>query len=265
MIRQSSMAIGEVQIATWRTGQDGPLVMFLPGGLCDHRSWIPQLEALGSRYRCVAIDPRGCGWSTTAGPYDIEQQAQDVAIVIEAQARGPAVVISHSIGGYAALLLIHSRPELVTANVFIDVPLSEGGANTTRTVQSLQTAQSLSPLSGMVESMGMLADDEVKATIQAMMLTRPVDVAIGMLSQLEAVTNNLGYLFKEAARKPCLVIWPGPQPRGGDPAWVARTFPGVRQELVRHTGHFVQLERPDAVNPLIDRFLAGSSNSALGE
>ena len=264
MISQSSVAIGDARIATWSAGHYGHYgapVVFLAGGLCDHRSWMPQLEALSGQYHCVAIDPRGCGWSSSAGPYDISRQAQDIATVIEAQEKGPAAVVSHSIGGYAALLLSHIRPDLVTANVFVDVPLSEAGANTELAVQALHKAGSLLPLSGMIDSMGMLADDAVRATIREMMLTRPAEVAVGMLSGLEIVTNNIAGLLTEASRKPCLAIWPGPSPKGGDPKWVARICPSVRQEIVPEAGHFVQLERPAAVSLLIEQFLDGLSSS----
>lgn len=261
MIAQRVVSVDGAPIAVWGRGIGSPLVIFLAGGLCDHRSWLPQLQSLNAQWRLVAVDPRGCGRSTVDGPYDISQQARDVAAVIATETNAPAIVVSHSMGGYAALLLNHYRPELVAALVFIDVPLAEGGANTTRIVRTLAEAESLSPLSGMVESMGLLADQTMKETIRDMMLTRPVNIAIGMLSGLEAATSDLGALLGEAAHKPCLAIWPGPRPLGGDPAWLARHYPAIQQAFVPQSGHFVQLEQPEQVNLLLEQFVAGLSNT----
>jgi pimeloyl-ACP methyl ester carboxylesterase len=80
-----------------------------------------------------------------------------------------------------------------------------------------------------------------------------------MLSQLELVNSDITKLVSEAATKPCLAIWPGPKPVGGDPAWLARSFPTIQQEMINDIGHFVQLERPDTVNLLLTRFIASLS------
>jgi pimeloyl-ACP methyl ester carboxylesterase len=189
------------------------------------------------------------------GPYDISQQASDVAAVIASVVVRPAVIVSHSIGGCAVLRLNHYHPELVSANVFVDVPLSERGADTTAMVNALHETGSLMPLTRMVESMVALAAPEVRDVIKDMMLTCPVEVASGMLSNLDAVTNDMTGLVAEVATKPCLAIWPGPKPGGGDPAWLVRTFPSIQQELIGEAGHFVQLEQPETVNLLLARFV----------
>lgn len=257
MIEQAFITIDGAHIATWSRGHGTPLVTFLAGGLCDHRSWLPQLESLNDDWRVVTIDPRGCGMSTQAGPYGILQQAQDAAAVIASESSQPTVVVSHSLGGYVALALNHFRPELVAANVFIDVPLSKTGADTTLLIHALRESGVLIPLSGMVEAMSSTANHEVRATIRDMMLTRPVDVAIGMLSNLEVVTENVEHYVLEAYEKPILAIWPGPRPRGGDPDWLATMCPGIQQEFLNGAGHFVQLEQPAEVCRLIERFVAG--------
>jgi pimeloyl-ACP methyl ester carboxylesterase len=183
------------------------------------------------------------------------QQASDAAHLIQTVIAKPVVVVFHSMGGYVALQINHTHPQLVLANVFIDVPLSAAGSNTKRLTDALQAAHSLAPLQGMVASMGALAPSEVRELLQAMMLTPPVEVAIGMLSGLEVVTEQIGRLLAEAVTKPSLAIWPGPTPMGGDPAWLREHYPELHQEFFDQVGHFVQLEAPTATNALLMRFI----------
>ena len=254
MLTQTTMQIGNADLAIFSRGQSKPAVIFMAGGLCDHRSWLPQLLDLQVENQLIALDPRGCGMSQGSGPYDISQQASDIATVISMKIAEPCVIVSHSMGGYAALLLNQRHPEFVLANVFIDVPLSETGSNTTRIVDALEKVGSLMPLKPMVESMGMLATKEVRDIIQEMMLTRSVEVAAGMLSHLDTVTNDISALIAKVGTKPCLTIFPGPRPAGGDPVWLARTFPSIEQKMIQGVGHFVQLEQPETVNSMLIEF-----------
>lgn len=255
MLEQKTLAIDETSLAYWDGGANSPTLLFLAGGLCDHRSWLPQLAALADTYRVVAFDPRGCGLSAQHGPYDIAQQARDAAHLIKTVIAEPVVVVAHSMGGYVALLLNHHHPQLVLATVFIDVPLSATGANTRRLTDALHAANSLAPLQRMVDSMGALAPSEVQTLLQAMMLTPAVEVAIGMLSGLEVVTDQLAALLAAAVTKPSLAIWPGPAPMGGDPAWLRAHYPALQQEFFDQVGHFVQLEEAAATNALLRRFV----------
>jgi len=255
MIEQKALPIDETALAYWDSGAGSPPLLFLAGGLSDHRSWLPQLAALAQSYRVVAFDPRGCGLSASSGPYDIAQQASDAAHLIKTVIGAPVVVIAHSMGGYVALLLNHQHPQLVLATVFIDVPLSATGANTVRLTDALRAANSLAPVHGMVNAMGALAPREVQTLLQTMMLAPAVEVAIGMLSGLEIVTDQMAELLAEMVTKPSLAIWPGPAPLGGDPAWLREHYPALQQEFFDQVGHFVQLEAPDATTALLIRFI----------
>jgi pimeloyl-ACP methyl ester carboxylesterase len=77
-----------------------------------------------------------------------------------------------------------------------------------------------------------------------------------MLSKLDAVTNDMAGFVAKAAAKSCLAIWPGPKPAGGDPSWLAHTFPSIQQEVINGVGHFVQLEQPETLNLLLARFIS---------
>ena len=76
-----------------------------------------------------SLDNRGTGRSaTTVDDCSIEQLADDAAIAIE-ELGGPLTVIGHSMGGYIALTLALTRPDLVRSLVLIAT--SPGGPEST--------------------------------------------------------------------------------------------------------------------------------------
>jgi pimeloyl-ACP methyl ester carboxylesterase len=75
MITQITPSVSNTKIAVWGSGHGEPAVVFMAGGLCDHRSWMSQLLTLRVNRRLLAFDPRGCGMSEGPGAYDILQQA----------------------------------------------------------------------------------------------------------------------------------------------------------------------------------------------
>jgi hypothetical protein len=116
------------------------------------------------------------------------------------------IMNTYSIVGFLFLLLgiMTSRKAIQQAGVPLFLAM----------VNALHETGSLMPLTRMVESMVALAAPEARDVIKDMMLTCPVEVASGMLSNLDAVTNDMTGLVAEVATKPCLAIWPGPKPAG---------------------------------------------------
>lgn len=86
--------------------------MLLHGFCEDHRIWeefIQDLEA--EPYQVIAIDLPGFGASETVEGITIEGMARRVHAVLEDLKAGPAVVIGHSMGGYAGLAFARLFPE----------------------------------------------------------------------------------------------------------------------------------------------------------
>jgi pimeloyl-ACP methyl ester carboxylesterase len=74
--------------------------------------WRAQIDALGDRYRVIALDLPGHG-ALADRPFTIAAAAEETARVIEIAAGGRAVVVGLSLGGYVAMDLAARRPELV--------------------------------------------------------------------------------------------------------------------------------------------------------
>lgn len=108
-------------------GDDGPLVLLLPGGAEAVEGFFPGLaEGLLVEPGCrvVLYDRAGTGSSAVAGT--IADAADDLHAMIAALGAGPVVAIGQSLGGAAALLLAQQHPGDVAGLVLLDpTPVSD--------------------------------------------------------------------------------------------------------------------------------------------
>ncbi|MER6605516.1 alpha/beta hydrolase [Streptomyces sp. NPDC000927] len=90
-----------VPIAYWRSGTGPPLVLVHGSGE-DHTRWRPVLARLSDRFTVYAVDRRGRAASGDADPYDLRDEARDLAAVIDRTGPGTCL-LAHSYGAICAL------------------------------------------------------------------------------------------------------------------------------------------------------------------
>ncbi|SDS87099.1 alpha/beta fold hydrolase [Actinopolymorpha singaporensis] len=82
------------------------------------------------RHRSLLVDLVGTGWSDQADSerfgYTVEDHADAVAAVLDADGVRGATVVGHSLGGSVAIALAHRRPELVGTLVACEPNLDPG-------------------------------------------------------------------------------------------------------------------------------------------
>jgi 3-oxoadipate enol-lactonase len=117
----------------WATAADGarlhyqatgwcgaPPVLLIQGLGADKNGWTLQRVAFSPFYRVIAHDNRGAGRSDKpAGPYSLEQMADDAVAVLDRAGVERAHVVGASMGGAIAQVLAMRYPERVRSLVLV--------------------------------------------------------------------------------------------------------------------------------------------------
>jgi non-heme chloroperoxidase len=160
-------------------------IVFLPGWCIPARIWRPQLEDIGARWPCLALDPRGQGESDIprAG-YTVARRADDLHEVLAANGR--TVLVAWSLGVLEALECVHRHGSaLVDALVLVDNSIGEPPApKPTDFVQRLRRDRQ-GTVDGFVRSMFRHAPPDFEiAALRESALRMPLEGSIDLLSKL---------------------------------------------------------------------------------
>lgn len=83
--------------------------------------WIDVMRRLARRYRVLAIDLPGYGYSSTPlGKYSPKNYARVLQQVLARHVDGPAIVVGHSMGGAVGLRLASDFPDTTSRLVLVD-------------------------------------------------------------------------------------------------------------------------------------------------
>lgn len=253
----------------------GPTFVLTHGLCCDHRVWHDYAPTLGRVGRVVVWDLRGHGGTPAAGELSPARFARDLAQVVERCARGPVVLVGHSLGGLTTLRYLLDGPAAeITAAVLIATP----AAHVTRSIVTprgpgrLEAALAHRLIERIVADPGLDrrfvsgserarargarlvrrtgfgpdADPRHVALIHDMIATTPTEVRRACLIGMRRtdLTDQLG-----AITVPTLVVI-GARDRLVNPAHareVARRLPRAHVVTYRRAGHAVVVERAEDI------------------
>jgi pimeloyl-ACP methyl ester carboxylesterase len=117
-------APGRSKLYVEEHGEGDPLLLIEGLGQA-HWAWREQIPVFARRFCTIAYDTRGTGRSAVPEePYGISDLAADAAAILDGRA---AHVVGLSMGGYVALTLALTRPELVRSLVLTGT--GAGGPN----------------------------------------------------------------------------------------------------------------------------------------
>ena len=238
------------------SGRGAPSLLFAHGWCCDHTHFAPLVAHYGRRHRVVAVDLRGHGASDKPEQdYTVEGFADDLAWLCDRLALVRPVVVGHSLGGVVALDLAARYPDLPAAIVLLDssaVPTPRLLANLRPAGDRFRGPDYREQGRAFFANMFMVTDDpDRKARIVEGMCATPQHVMVSTFDQL------VGYDSLPAAercRVPVLAI--ASKVPSSDHARFHKLCPQLLTGQVVGAGHFLHLEVPEQVNPMIDRFLA---------
>ncbi|HZP10469.1 alpha/beta hydrolase [Methyloceanibacter sp.] len=239
-------------------GAKRPL-LFVHGWCCDHSFFAPQFAHFAQQgHRVVAVDLRGHGASEKPRQdYTMQLFADDLAFVVRELGLEEPVVIGHSMGGVVAFAFAARHAELPSAIVTIDAGLTPPqtvGSALAKFIDGLRGPGYRKVIGDYADAVLFLPTDDAerRARILSIMTRAPQHVMIS------ALQGGHAYDADEAKGRliaPMLYIAADEWPPRADIARLRALVPRFYFGQVVGSGHFCQLEVPEQVNAMIDRFL----------
>lgn len=247
--------------------QDGPdtapPLLLIHGSGAAAVTWEPVVPALAERFRVLRVDLPGCGRSSTAETYAVEDQADRVAAVLaDLGLDRDVAVVGHSSGGYVATALAERHPAVVGKMALLSTGPSMDALLPEPALVRLLTGAALGALVWPLRTDAMLRKG-IAATA-----ARPITVDDEVVDDLKRtrfwtfraiMQANGRYLEKQSVPerllrlgRPPLVVFGDADPRW-DPASAHEydVVPGARVEYLAGVGHVAMLEAPEETARLL--------------
>lgn len=247
-----------VQLAYDDSGSGDRTIVMTHGLGCDRTFMAPQVAHYEGRYRVINVDLRGHGESDKPDQdYHPDVQAEDIAELCAQLGLVKPVLVGHSLGGVVGLRLAHLHPDLLSALVSIDgawavtQPVKDFTPVIVDELNALDGDAYVEKLGGILPAFfGPKDDPDRRDRIIATMSACPKRVFLTGWLETVINTDTLGPIDSVAV--PTLYI--GAQSPNGDLDRI-RSGPAMTVAQATGTGHFIELEAPDQINSMIDRFL----------
>jgi pimeloyl-ACP methyl ester carboxylesterase len=239
-----------------RSGSGQPELLFLPGWCCDHTAFQPQFDHFAQTHAVTALDLRGVGQSD--GPddgYSIPELADDVAAFCAEVGIEKPVVVGHSLGGMIAVELGARYPSLPSALVLVDPgpidPQPETVEFFREFAKQLEGPDGEAARRSYVHDMG-AEDEELAGWIVEHMCVPSQPVAAAVIRGVSEWNGREPFARCEV---PVLLLRAELE-ADTDVLRLLEIRPDLQIGITIGAGHFHQLEVPEQVNAMIERFLA---------
>jgi pimeloyl-ACP methyl ester carboxylesterase len=243
----------------------GPPVVFSHGLLWSGAMFDAQVEALSSRFRCIAYDHRGQGRSATSPTrYDMDRLTDDAARLIEVLEAAPCHFVGLSMGGFVGMRLAARRPELLRSLTLVETAADgEPWLNVPkyRALMMVSRAFGFKPVVGAVMRImfgSSFLGDPARAAMRDKMRNELLALDVTRLdAALDAVIRRRP-IFDELPRiKTPTQVLHGDEDRAivmPRAVATARAIAGARLVVIPHAGHTSSVEAPDAITRELGAF-----------
>jgi pimeloyl-ACP methyl ester carboxylesterase len=262
----------ELHLLEWGDPQGDPVLMV--HGMRAHARWFtPVGPVVGERFRALSLDLRGHGDSAHTPPYGHAVYAEDVVALVGALELQSPILVGHSMGGGVAARAAAALGAKLRALVIVDSAMgppprpfmgrrdSDAPAERTATpFASWDEARERFRLRpGDTVADAELLDHLARHALRALPDGRFAWRFDPNIAQRSGPPHG-GTLDVAAVRCPVISIWGehSPMLRRIDPRDVAERFPSAAwtaAEIIEGAHHHVFLDRPDAFNAVLMRYL----------
>jgi pimeloyl-ACP methyl ester carboxylesterase len=231
---------------------DWPIV-FVHSLAGNVEQWSAQLAHLRATRRAVALDLRGHGRSDPPAndDYSLSGMAADIGAVVEQLDLERIVLVGHSMGGGVALTYAGANPQIVAGLLLLD-PIGDGkqfsASQTEPLLQALNADYDTTITQYWTGIAG--ADGGVRQRLLDDLHATPQKTVVRSLREVLRFDPD-----------PSLARYQGPilsvvTPSNDQSFSLHRLGAGFPHRVVRGTGHWIQLEKPDEFDAILDAFLA---------
>lgn len=235
-------------------GKGEPAVILVHGWACDGNYWKEQLAPLKAKYTVVTVDLAGHGASgRNRAEWSIGNFGEDVAAVARQIQNARIVLVGHSMGAPVALEATPRIGDRVIGIIALDSLKTIGQPP----VSEQQIQARLKPFrddfiahTREFVTGSFFTPDANPTFVQKVaydMSLEPADIAIAAMESLSRM--DYAKVLPEI-HVPVVAINSDRNPPV-DAARVGKSLPGFRAITLEHTGHFLMMEAPDRVNPLL--------------
>ena len=241
---------------------DRPPLLIAHGLFGSGRNWGVIARRLADRRQVMAVDMRNHGLSPRAGSQSYPDMAEDLAQVIRAHG-GPMDMLSHSMGGKAAMQLALTHGDLIRRLVVADIAPVAYDHDQSAHIHAMRTLD-LTGLASRGE-----ADRRLSATIPDPALRAFFLQSLDLKADPPEWRLNLDVL---AAEMPKIVGWPGTQGQFDHPTLflagseshyvkpdyrdtIRTLFPKARFAKLSGAGHWLHADKPREFEDTVRAFL----------
>lgn len=263
-----NLTVNGYDIAYAEQGEGEPIVL-VHGTLNDQRYWVPQMAALGARFRVIALSLRHywpAQWDGVGDDFKIDQHVADTAAFCAALKAGPVRLVGHSRGGHIAFRVAEKHPALLRALVLAEpggerdeslggAPGAAGQAQAfSEAATLLRSGDKEAALRRVAEHTGGPGAWERRAEARKAMNR---DNAMTLIGQMDERRRPYSRAAAEAIRTPTLLV-------GGAntlPNFIANldalegTIKGAKRVTIPNAAHAMSQDNPTAFNAAVQEFL----------
>jgi pimeloyl-ACP methyl ester carboxylesterase len=270
--RKTCRAPDGVEIVYSAAGAGRTSLVFVHGGMADRTFYDGQLRAFAPKYRVLAVDLGGHGESgSNRRDWGLPTLGADIKAAADAERLDRVILFGNSLGGpvviEAARLLEGRVLGVVGIDTFHDLGTAyEGEQARVRDAFLRQRADGFrTDHHGAMRTMIKMlfhadADPALVQRTEERMLKTPAAVAYAVLSGMAGYDGSRP---ARALKVPIRTINGDLFPI--DVAAIRRAIPGFDAVVMKHTGHYPMLEKPEAFNAHVAAIVTALDRQGVGE
>ena len=232
-------------------GKGGLPVVFIHAFGGSIKQWESQTEHLKPKRRVIALDIRGHGASdpSSNNDYGVTSIANDIAAVVDSLNLERFILVGHSMGGSSAISYASKHPDRVAGLLITGTPGKTPAEQSKPIIASLESDKYDTVMEEYMKKLLLNAKPETNQ------LEREGMNKISKQSSLSMIKALFQYDPLPDLRKyngPVLIV---SRPGDEQPDSLHNAFPSIPYKVVEGTSHWIQLDKPEEFNRILDEFL----------